>query len=218
VSWDATAEGSAIRARVGAGDIFASIGAPGRHTVQNALAVLGTAHLTGADIDKVAQALATLEAEAGRGRRHVLRHPEGIFTLIDESYNANPASMKAAMELLQATQVSGEGRRIAVLGDMLELGTHSQKLHAGLAEIVEATGIGTVLLAGPEMKALAERLPEGVAREYRPDAAALKPVLLNTVRPGDVVMVKSSKGIGFSKLVEALLSTFPAEAAQAAQA
>jgi UDP-N-acetylmuramoyl-tripeptide--D-alanyl-D-alanine ligase len=68
------------------------------------------------------------------------------------------------------------------------------------------------------MKALAERLPEGVAREYRPDAAALKPVLLNTVRPGDVVMVKSSKGIGFSKLVEALLSTFPAEAAQAAQA
>ena len=218
VSCDATPEGSAIRVRVGANDITARIGAPGRHVVQNALAVLGAAHLTGADVETVAQALATLEAEAGRGRRHVLRHPDGAFTLIDESYNANPASMKAAMELLQATPVGGEGRRIAVLGDMLELGAHSQKLHASLADVIEATGIATVLLAGPEMKALAERLPEGVTLEYQPDVTALKPVLLETVRPGDVVMIKSSKGIGFSKLVDALISTFPAEAAQAAQA
>ena len=76
---------------------------------------------------KAALALADLSAEAGRGKRHVLTHPKGSITLIDESYNANPASMQAALALLDATPVSGKGRRIAVLGDMLELGSHSRK-------------------------------------------------------------------------------------------
>jgi UDP-N-acetylmuramoyl-tripeptide--D-alanyl-D-alanine ligase len=207
------ADHSDITARIGGQDVTARIGAPGRHMAQNVLAVLGAAHLAGADIGKVAEALADLSAERGRGKRHVLRHPKGPITLIDESYNANPASMAAAMALLNATPVSGEGRRIAVLGDMLELGDHSAKLHAGLAELIVGTGTHTVFLGGPEMRSLADILPDEVTSEYRAGAEELKPLLLSALKAGDVVMIKSSKGIGFSKLVEALLGKYPAEAA-----
>ncbi|TPL87517.1 UDP-N-acetylmuramoylalanyl-D-glutamyl-2,6-diaminopimelate--D-alanyl-D-alanine ligase [Mesorhizobium sp. B2-3-14] len=221
------ADHSDIAARISGHDMIARIGAPGRHMVQNVLAVLGAAHLVGADLDKVALALADLSAERGRGKRHVLRHPGGpisgraggptssqaggSITLIDESYNANPASMAAAMALLNATPVTGEGRRIAVLGDMLELGDHSGKLHAALADLIIGTGTRTVFLGGPEMRSLAEALPDDVRTEYRAGVEELKPVLLAALKPGDVVMIKSSKGIGFAKLVDALLGKFPAE-------
>ncbi|ESZ44899.1 UDP-N-acetylmuramoylalanyl-D-glutamyl-2,6-diaminopimelate--D-alanyl-D-alanine ligase [Mesorhizobium sp. M1148] len=204
------ADHSDITARIGGQDVVARLGAPGRHMVQNVLAVLGAAHLVEADIAKVAEALADLSAERGRGKRHVLKGP---ITLIDESYNANPASMAAAMALLNATPVTGEGRRIAVLGDMLELGDHSAKLHAALAELIVGTGTNTVFLGGPEMQALADILPDEIKTEYRAGAEELKPLLLSTLKAGDVVMIKSSKGIGFSKLVEALLGKYPAEAA-----
>ncbi|ESW87779.1 UDP-N-acetylmuramoylalanyl-D-glutamyl-2, 6-diaminopimelate--D-alanyl-D-alanine ligase [Mesorhizobium sp. LSJC285A00] len=207
------ADHSDITARIGGQDVTARIGAPGRHMVQNVLAVLGAAHLVEADIGKVALALADLSAERGRGKRHMLRHPKGPITLIDESYNANPASMAAAMALLNATPVTGEGRRIAVLGDMLELGDHSAKLHAALAELIVGTGTNTVFLGGPEMQALADILPDEIKTEYRAGAEELKPLLLSTLKAGDVVMIKSSKGIGFSKLVKALLGKYPAEAA-----
>ncbi|MER8902619.1 UDP-N-acetylmuramoylalanyl-D-glutamyl-2,6-diaminopimelate--D-alanyl-D-alanine ligase [Mesorhizobium sp. M0772] len=207
------ADHSDITARIGGQDVTARIGAPGRHMVQNVLAVLGAAHLVEADIGKVALALADLSAERGRGKRHMLRHSKGPITLIDESYNANPASMAAAMALLNATPVTGEGRRIAVLGDMLELGDHSAKLHAALAELIVGTGTNTVFLGGPEMRALADILPDEIKTEYRAGAEELKPLLLSTLKAGDVVMIKSSKGIGFSKLVEALLGKYPAEAA-----
>ncbi|WP_192180844.1 UDP-N-acetylmuramoylalanyl-D-glutamyl-2,6-diaminopimelate--D-alanyl-D-alanine ligase [Mesorhizobium amorphae] len=203
---------SMITARIGGQEVAARVGAPGRHMVQNVLAVLGAAQLVGADIGTVAAALANLSAERGRGKRHVLRHPKGQITLIDESYNANPASMQAAMALLNATPVSGEGRRIAVLGDMLELGDHSAKLHAALADLIVGTETRTVFLGGPEMRALADILPDEIDTEYRVGAEELKPLLLSALKPGDVVMVKSSKGIGFSKLVEALLGKFPAQA------
>jgi len=207
------ADHSDITARIGGQDVVVRIGAPGRHMVQNVLAVLGAAHLVEADIGKVAEALADLSAERGRGKRHVLRHPRGPITLIDESYNANPASMSAAMALLNATPVSGEGRRIAVLGDMLELGEHSAKLHAALADLIVGTETRKVFLGGPEMRALADILPDEIETDYRAGAEDLKPVLLSALKPGDVVMIKSSKGIGFSKLVDALLGKFPAEAA-----
>jgi UDP-N-acetylmuramoyl-tripeptide--D-alanyl-D-alanine ligase len=205
------ADHSDIAARINGHDMIARIGAPGRHMVQNVLAVLGAAQLVGADLDKVALALADLSAERGRGKRHLLRHPQGPITLIDESYNANPASMAAAMALLNATPVTGEGRRIAVLGDMLELGDHSAKLHAALADLVVGTGTHTVFLGGPEMRALAEALPGDIKTEYRAGVEELKPVLLAALKPGDVVMIKSSKGIGFAKLVDALLGKFPAQ-------
>ncbi|TIP99018.1 MAG: UDP-N-acetylmuramoylalanyl-D-glutamyl-2, 6-diaminopimelate--D-alanyl-D-alanine ligase, partial [Mesorhizobium sp.] len=108
--------------------------------------------------------------------------------------------------------------RIAVLGDMLELGEHSAKLHAALADLIAGTETRTVFLAGPEMRALADTLPDEIETEYRAGAEDLKLVLLSALKPGDVVMIKSSKGIGFSKLVDALLSKFPAVATTAKQA
>lgn len=207
------ADHSTISAAIGGSEIVARVGAPGRHMVQNALAVLGAAKLAGADVARVAVALGDLQAEGGRGRRHLLAR--GI-TLIDESYNANTASMKAAIDLLDATPVTGKGRRIAVLGDMLELGAHSAKLHASLASMIEPTKIDAVYLGGPEMAALAAALAPQRLAGHLPDVEALKPVLLGALKPGDVVMVKSSKGIGFSKLVEAILKKFPAESQKSA--
>ena len=207
------ADHSTMSAAIGGTEIVARVGAPGRHMVQNALAVLGAAKLAGADVARVAVALGDLQAEGGRGRRHLLAR--GI-TLIDESYNANTASMKAAIDLLDATPVAGKGRRIAVLGDMLELGAHSAKLHASLASMIEPTKIDAVYLGGPEMAALAAALPPQRLAAHLPDVEALKPVLLGALRPGDVVMVKSSKGIGFSKLVDAILKKFPAESQKTA--
>ena len=204
------ADHSLISARIGAKDFNARIGAPGRHMVQNVLAVLGAVHLAGADVGKAAEALAGLSAEPGRGKRHLLKHPEGEITLIDESYNANPASMEAAIALLDATPVSGGGRRIAVLGDMLELGSHSVRLHTALAGPLAGARTDMIFLAGPEMKSLAEALPDDLPTEYRACTDELKPVVIDALRPGDVVMVKSSKGIGFSKIVEALIARFPA--------
>jgi UDP-N-acetylmuramoyl-tripeptide--D-alanyl-D-alanine ligase len=207
-------EGSSITAKVGDQEVVARIGVPGRHIVQNMLAVLGVAHIVGADIAKVALALPTLSAEGGRGKRHRLHLEGGTFLLIDESYNANPASMRVALELLDAAPVAEGGRRIAVLGDMLELGSHAEKLHAALADIIAATKIDMVLLAGPEMKALHEKLGDSLATEYRANVDELKPVLLDTIRPGDAVMIKSSKGIGFAKLVDVLVKEFSAPKAQ----
>jgi UDP-N-acetylmuramoyl-tripeptide--D-alanyl-D-alanine ligase len=210
----ADADGSTITALVGGHEIGARIGVPGRHVVQNVLAVLGAAHIVGADVGRAAAALSTLRAESGRGKRHVLHHADGPFLMIDESYNANPASMRVALELLDAAPVGEGGRRIAVLGDMLELGVHAPKLHAAVADVIAATKTDMVLLAGPEMKALHEKLGSSLATDYRATMEDLKPVLLETIRPGDAVMIKSSKGIGFARLVDLMLREFPVPASE----
>jgi UDP-N-acetylmuramoyl-tripeptide--D-alanyl-D-alanine ligase len=202
------AEDSFITARIDRQELAAKINVPGRHIVQNALAVLGVAHLAGADLAKAALALGTMSAEKGRGARHVLPVRGGSFVLIDESYNANPASMRAAIALLATQDVTDGGRRIAVLGDMLELGRHSQKLHRELLEPLQVAGIDRVFLAGPEMKALYDRLPVEISGEYRQSVQELAGEIASQVKPGDVVMVKSSNGIGFSKLVEQLVKEF----------
>ncbi|MEQ8449136.1 MAG: UDP-N-acetylmuramoylalanyl-D-glutamyl-2,6-diaminopimelate--D-alanyl-D-alanine ligase [Nitratireductor sp.] len=207
---------SSFTARIGGAEIVARIGAPGRHMVQNALAVLGAVHLAGGDVAKAAAALGAFRAEKGRGARHVLAHPDGPVTLIDESYNANPASMKAAIALLAGTQTGQDGRRIAVLGDMLELGAHSAKLHAGLAEPILEAGLDRVYLAGEAMAALRDALAQHVAVDYRPTREALQPVLLAEVGGGDAVMVKSSLRLGFAGLIDALLEKYPPQQASTA--
>jgi UDP-N-acetylmuramoyl-tripeptide--D-alanyl-D-alanine ligase len=211
---------SCITARIGGDDVAVKIGVPGRHIVQNALAVLGTAQLVGADLAKVARALGSFRADKGRGARYRLKNGAGEFTLIDESYNANPASMRAAIALLANASVGPDGRRIAVLGDMLELGRFSEKLHADLVEPLIDAKIDRVLLAGPEMKALSEALPASIARDYRESTASLVPLVTKAVHAGDAIMVKSSLGIGFGAVVSALLDKFPTvpEAEQAGDA
>lgn len=202
---------SAISVKIGGETFHAQIGAPGRHVVQNILAVLGAVYLAGADVGMAAEALGALKPERGRGARTTLMHPNGPFTLIDESYNANPASMKAALDLLAQADLADGGRRIAVLGDMLELGTHSAKLHVALAEPLREVAPDLVFLAGAEMAALEAALGEDLPVDYRETGAELVPLLLSSVGPGDVVMIKSSNGLGFSKIVDALTARFPAD-------
>jgi len=186
-----------------------AIGAPGRHIAENALAALGVARIVGADMQSAISALATLQAEKGRGRRHKLSIGHGSFTVIDESYNANPTSMRAAIALLASSMPTGSGRRIAVLGDMLEMGDYSQKVHTDLAGPLLAAGIEHVWLAGHEMLALKESLPESVSVVHRAQTDELIDHVLNSVAVGDVLMVKSSLGIGFGKIIAALLDKFP---------
>jgi UDP-N-acetylmuramoyl-tripeptide--D-alanyl-D-alanine ligase len=186
-----------------------AIGAPGRHIAENALAALGVVKIVGADMQQAIGALATLQPEKGRGRRHRLMIDHGAFTVIDESYNANPASMRAAIAVLASAVPTGAGRRIAVLGDMLEMGDYAERVHSDLAGPLLAAGIEHVWLAGREMAALKESLPESVQVVHYETTEELSEYVLNSVVAGDVLMVKSSLGIGFGKIVAALLDKFP---------
>ena len=133
--------------------------------------------------------------------------------LIDESYNANPASMRAAIALLGQAAVGKHGRRIAVLGDMLELGPQGAELHRGLAEPIAAAAVDLVFCSGPLMRALWEALPSGVRGGYAETAAGLEPAVLDAMRAGDAVMVKGSLGSKMGPIVKALERQFPRQGA-----
>lgn len=208
--FEGTADGSTVWAVLGAETMEVHIGAPGRHIAENAMAALAVVALFGADMDAAKQALAALRPVKGRGERHVLKIGDGSLTLIDESYNANPASMRAGIALLAATVPQGAGRRIAVMGDMLEMGAFSARVHEELAGPLLAAGIEHVWLAGAEMVALRDALPDSVSVEYRPTTPDLVEYIIHNVLPGDVLMVKSSLGIGFGKIVSALIDNYPA--------
>jgi UDP-N-acetylmuramoyl-tripeptide--D-alanyl-D-alanine ligase len=202
-------ERSRIEANVLGYAIGYTLGAPGRHLAMNSLAVLGAAVLAGADLARAAAALAQLEPAAGRGARVSLAVPGGAALLIDESYNANPASMRAALALLGQAVPGPRGRRIAVLGDMLELGAAGPRLHAELADAIAAACIDLVYCAGPQMRALWDALPSRARGGYAETAAALEPAVLATVRAGDVIVVKGSLGSKMGPIVKALQREFP---------
>ena len=180
------------------------IGAPGRHLVHNSLAVLASAVLVGADLALAALALSEFQPASGRGTRLEVELPDGTALLIDESYNANPASMAASLALLGQTQIGPRGRRIAVLGDMLELGPRGRALHRGLVEPVLANSVDLVFCCGPLMKALWQALPAGRRGGYAEDSGALEPQVLSAIRGGDAVMVKGSLGSRMGPIVKAL--------------
>jgi UDP-N-acetylmuramoyl-tripeptide--D-alanyl-D-alanine ligase len=187
--------GSRLVADVAGEILECRIGMPGRHWANNALAVLAAVHAAGGDIAAAGLALAGLSELAGRGARHTLALPGGTALLIDESYNANPTSMAAALAVLGSLS----GRRLAVLGAMKELGVHAPALHAGLAAPIAAAGIAELALVGPEMAAL--HLPNAV---HLPDWGAALDWVRATLKPGDVLMVKGSNSIGLGNLVAAL--------------
>ena len=196
---------SIVRARIVGRVITFRLGAPGRHLAENALAVLLAAHAVGADLDVAATALAFFQAGKGRGERATIATADGTFTLIDESYNANPASMGAALALAGTLPPGDGGRRVAILGDMLELGERSPELHAGLADDLVAARFDLVLAAGPMMRALADALASrGLPCEWRAAAADLEPIVLDCIRSGDVVVVKGSNGSRMGPIVGAL--------------
>jgi UDP-N-acetylmuramoyl-tripeptide--D-alanyl-D-alanine ligase len=198
------ADSSTVQARILGADVTYKLGAPGRHVVINSLAVLAAAALVGADLALAALALQHLQPATGRGARLTLDLPGGAALLIDESYNANPASMRAALALLGQASVDSRGRRIAVLGDMLELGPKGAELHRDLAVAVVENAVDLVFCAGPLMRALWEALPSERRGGYAETAAALEAELVGAVRAGDAVMIKGSLGSRMGPLVKAL--------------
>ncbi len=207
------AESSAVHANVLGDDITYKIGMPGRHMAMNTLAVLAAASLAGADLTLAALALSEMRAPSGRGLRETLHVPNGTATLIDESYNANPASVAAALNVLGQAAVGPRGRRIAVLGDMLELGTKSAELHRGLADAVTSNNVDKVYCCGPLMRHLFDALPSNVQGAHASDSVGLESVTVGALRPGDVVMVKGSLGSRMKLIVTALQKNFSGDAA-----
>ena len=202
--------GSVVEADVCGAPIIYKLGSPGAHQAFNSLAVLGAAHVLGQDIAKVGLALPAFRPPKGRGERFTLQHATGgPMVLIDESYNANPASMRAALELLaQASLPLPHGRRIAVLGDMLELGDLAKELHLELLPAVKESRADLAFLAGPQMKNLWEALPDGCRGAYADTAEQLQPILMKALAPGDVIVVKASLGTRLGPLVEAMKARF----------
>jgi UDP-N-acetylmuramoyl-tripeptide--D-alanyl-D-alanine ligase len=185
------------------------IGAPGRHLVGNSLAVLAAAVLAGADLALAALALAEFRPVAGRGAPIEIEVAAGTALIIDESYNANPASVAAALALLGQAQVGPRGRRIAVLGDMLELGPKGPSLHRALAKQIEVDAIDLVFCCGPLMQNLWRALPAGRRGGYAEDSAALEAQVVPAIRAGDAVMVKGSLGSRMAPIVKALQRAYP---------
>ena len=208
------AETSTVQARILGSDVTYKLGAPGRHVVDNSLAVLAAAQLLGADLALAALALADLRAPVGRGERVTLELPGGAVLLIDESYNANPTSMRAALALLGQVATKSMGRRIAVLGDMLELGPEGAALHAGLADAVAGNAVDLVFCSGPLMKSLWDALPSERRGGYADTSAALEPEILGAVAANDAVMVKGSLGSRMGPIVKALKRRYAREAEQ----
>lgn len=206
---DLFADRSRVKADIMGRALSFEIGAPGRHLVQDALAALIAVEVLGGDLEAAAAALGGMAAPKGRGEQHRLTLDGGSALLIDESYNANPASMRTAIQVLGTTAAAMGGRRIAVLGDMLELGPDSPRLHAELASSLEEAGVDRVYLAGTHMLALWEALPPPMRGHYAEIAGDLVPILGDELAGGDVVMVKGSNGSRMTGVVDALKVRFP---------
>src|SRR3954454_23803986 len=204
---------SAVHADILGHDVTYKLGMPGRHMAMNSLAVLAAASLAGADLALAGLALSQAQPAAGRGVRRVLEVGHGEATLIDESYNANPASMAAALNVLGAAPVGPHGRRIAVLGDMLELAPGGPQLHRQLIEAVKANHVDLVYCCGPLMRSLWDALSTGKRGGYADNSEALESLVTGSIRAGDAIMVKGSLGSRMKVVVNALQQRFPGRTA-----
>ena len=200
------ADGSRIEASFDGSTLKYRLALPGRHHAHNSLAVLAAIHALGADVFEAARAFAEIRPPKGRGARHSIDTGKIEFVLIDDSYNASPVSMAAALRVLADVVPARQGRRIAVLGDMLELGPDSEKFHRDLADEAEAAGINLVFAAGERMAAMYDALPERLRGACAASSAELSPLVAAALRDGDVVLVKGSAGSRTSIVVRDLLA------------
>jgi len=180
------------------------VGVEGAHWALNSVAALAAADVVGADVEAAAHALEHLRAFDGRGAAQKIEASFGSFLLVDDAYNANPASMAAAFSTLAARKPGPGGRRIAALGDMLELGVDERAYHAGLAAPLDQAGVDLVFAAGPRMAALMEALPPSRRGGYAENADALIPIIAGALQSGDIVLVKGSNSSRMSRVVSAL--------------
>jgi len=196
---------STVAATINGRRLTYRIGAPGRHWAINTLAVLAAAEALGVDAEAASAAFANIAAPKGRGQRHQVAISGGTYQLIDDSYNASPVSMRASFDVLRAAVPGPGGRRIAVLGDMLELGPMAPELHAGLAEPLLHAGVDLVFTCGTNMARLHATLPAAQRGVHAPSSDLLLPGVRAAVRNGDVVVVKGSLGSRMGRIVDALL-------------
>ncbi len=198
----ATPGGTLVSAALPGGELTYTISQPGEHWVSNSLAVIAAVEALGGDLAQAGLALADMPGLKGRGERHRIAAAGGEALLIDESYNANPSSMRATLKTLAAQKIAG--RRIAVLGAMRELGPGSGDFHAGLAEPIETACVDYAILVGEEMSPLAKALGQKVNFAHVPDVASAIAAVRERVAPGDAILVKGSNSVGLSALVDAL--------------
>lgn len=198
--------GSHVTAKIAGETLRYRLAVPGHHIVINSLAVLLAVKCLGGDAAAAAKALEVFEPLAGRGMRSeiVLMPGQPPITVIDESYNASPASMEAAIKVLGMNAPKDSGRRVAILGDMLELGPQGPILHASLAAPVSEAKVDFVLTCGPLSEALHQVLPQAVKGPHFADSRAMAAQISQFVRPGDVILVKGSHGSQMSYIVRAL--------------
>jgi UDP-N-acetylmuramoyl-tripeptide--D-alanyl-D-alanine ligase len=189
--------------------VIYKLGMPGEHMALNSLAVLAAAKLAGADLARAALALSEAKPAKGRGGQIRLQMPDGELLVLDESYNANPASVSAALALLSNLKPGKHGKRIAVLGDMLELGEFGPDLHRKLSHDIERYGVDSVYAVGPLMKSLWDVLPTKKRGAFAISSAEMMDVLINALRDGDCVMIKGSLGSRMGPIVEALKTKWP---------
>ncbi len=183
-----------------------ALGVLGRHMLSNATAALAVAHLAGIEPSVALRALASFGAQPGRGQRRALGPSANPLLLIDESYNANTASMAAALDVFAA--VSAPGRKVLVLGDMLELGAEADALHASLANAVRASGADRVHLVGASMASLASALPGELVASHSKTAEQAQDVIVADLAYGDALMIKGSNGVGLARIVNAIVARF----------
>jgi UDP-N-acetylmuramoyl-tripeptide--D-alanyl-D-alanine ligase len=204
--------GSDVEALIHGRRIEYRLGAAGEHWVLNSIAALAVVEALGADVAKAAARLGEVRALPGRGARRRLKFGSGTVEFLDESYNANPASVRAMLAVLARTAPAPGGRRLLALGDMRELGEYADSLHAGLADAVAASGAAQVFLCGPHMQALWQRLAAAQKGAYRPDSAALAGEVASALRAGDVIAIKGSLGSKMKNVVDAVLAASGGEA------
>jgi UDP-N-acetylmuramoyl-tripeptide--D-alanyl-D-alanine ligase len=204
--------GSDVEALIHGRRIEYRLGAAGEHWVLNSIAALAVVEALGADVAKAAATLGEVRALPGRGARRRLKFGSGTVEFLDESYNANPASVRAMLAVLARTAPAPGGRRLLALGDMRELGEYADSLHAGLADAVAASGAAQVFLCGPHMQALWQRLAAAQKGAYRPDSAALAGEVASALRAGDVIAIKGSLGSKMKNVVDAVLAASGGEA------
>jgi UDP-N-acetylmuramoyl-tripeptide--D-alanyl-D-alanine ligase len=199
-------DGSSATADINGRKVKYALPISGKHIVMNALGALAVVDAAGGDVEKAALALKNVTPVAGRGNRYYVTIAAGQppVTIIDESYNANPASMQAAFDVFELVEPPLGGRRIAVLGDMLELGREGPKLHADLANPLLKAKTDKLFCCGPLMEALYQQLPEDWRGAHTKDSRALADQLIAEIKPGDVVLVKGSLGSKMAYIIEAL--------------
>jgi UDP-N-acetylmuramoyl-tripeptide--D-alanyl-D-alanine ligase len=199
--------GSSARAVMHGPPMVFRLPVPGAHNAMNALIALAVCDAVGADVAEAAMALAAWEPVSGRGTRERLDlggAGDLVIDLIDDAFNANPASLAAGLDVLAAIDPPPGGRRVAILGDMLELGGDAPTIHAEVADYAAMAGIDIVHTAGPLMEHLHNALPASRRGQHAETAEALAHDVPRALKSGDVVLVKGSKGSRVSRVVDAL--------------